>query len=60
MSKCFEELKKLMKRRKVRFLVFAYGTPYKEEDLVPYYTHIRHGKEPTREYKLKLHNSITI
>lgn len=25
----------------------AYGTPYKEEDIIPYYTHIRHGKRPS-------------
>lgn len=56
MSKWFEELKKLMKRRKVRFLVLAYGTPYKEEDLVSYYTKIRHGKEPTREMITELIN----
>src|SRR5690625_1441219 len=27
-------------------LVMAYGTPYKEEDIEPYYTHIRHGRKP--------------
>ena len=25
----------------------AYGTPYQEEDIIPYYTHIRHGKRPS-------------
>jgi ferrochelatase len=45
-----------MKRRKVGLLVMAYGTPYKEEDIVPYYTHIRHGKEPTREMIKDLRN----
>ncbi|MGK0576587.1 ferrochelatase [Macrococcus capreoli] len=30
-------------------LVMAYGTPYKEEDIEPYYTHIRHGRKPTEE-----------
>ena len=27
----------------------AYGTPYKEEDIEPYYTHIRHGRPPSEE-----------
>lgn len=27
----------------------AYGTPYKEEDIEPYYTHIRHGRKPSEE-----------
>ena len=27
----------------------AYGTPYKEEDIEPYYTHIRRGKPPSEE-----------
>lgn len=27
----------------------AYGTPYKSEDLVPYYTAIRHGRRPSDE-----------
>ncbi len=27
----------------------AYGTPYKEEDLERYYTHIRHGRAPSSE-----------
>lgn len=27
----------------------AYGTPYKEEDLERYYTHIRHGRKPSEE-----------
>ncbi len=30
-------------------LVMAYGTPYKEEDLERYYTHIRHGRKPSEE-----------
>jgi ferrochelatase len=45
-----------MKSRKIGLLVMAYGTPYKEEDLVPYYTHIRHGKEPTEEMITDLRN----
>ena len=27
----------------------AYGTPYKEEDIERYYTHIRRGRKPTEE-----------
>jgi len=27
----------------------AYGTPYKEEDIERYYTHIRHGRKPAPE-----------
>jgi ferrochelatase len=30
-------------------LVMAYGTPYKEEDLERYYTHIRRGRKPSSE-----------
>ena len=32
------------------FLVMAYGTPYKEEDIERYYTHIRSGRRPTQKY----------
>ncbi|MFA1819055.1 ferrochelatase [Virgibacillus oceani] len=35
-----------MGKRKMGLLVMAYGTPYKEEDIEPYYTHIRHGRKP--------------
>jgi protoporphyrin/coproporphyrin ferrochelatase len=38
-----------MARRKMGLLVMAYGTPYKEEDLERYYTHIRHGRKPSQE-----------
>ena len=31
-------------------LVMAYGTPYKEEDIERYYTHIRHGRKPSQEH----------
>ena len=31
-------------------LVMAYGTPYKEEDIERYYTHIRHGRKPSAEH----------
>lgn len=35
-------------------LVMAYGTPYKEEDIEPYYTHIRRGRKPSEESLLDL------
>lgn len=38
-----------MERKKIGLLVMAYGTPYKEEDIEPYYTHIRHGRKPAEE-----------
>lgn len=38
-----------MGKEKIGLLVMAYGTPYKEEDIEPYYTHIRHGKKPSTE-----------
>jgi len=38
-----------MERKKIGLLVMAYGTPYKEEDIEPYYTHIRHGRKPEPE-----------
>ncbi|RPF58331.1 ferrochelatase [Abyssicoccus albus] len=34
---------------KKALLVMAYGTPYTEEDIEPYYTHIRHGRKPSEE-----------
>lgn len=37
----------MMTKKRIGLLVMAYGTPYKEEDLVPYYTHIRHGRVPS-------------
>ena len=36
-------------KRKMGLLVMAYGTPYKEEDIERYYTHIRRGRKPTSE-----------
>ncbi len=36
-------------KKKLGLLVMAYGTPYKEEDLERYYTHIRRGRKPTSE-----------
>ncbi|TXL64003.1 ferrochelatase [Cerasibacillus terrae] len=38
-----------MERKKLGLLVMAYGTPYKEEDIERYYTHIRHGRKPSEE-----------
>jgi ferrochelatase len=35
--------------KKMGLLVMAYGTPYKEEDIERYYTHIRHGRTPSPE-----------
>lgn len=36
-------------KKKMGLLVMAYGTPYKEEDIERYYTHIRHGRKPSTE-----------
>ncbi len=36
-------------KKKMGLLVMAYGTPYKEEDLERYYTHIRRGRKPSPE-----------
>lgn len=38
-----------MAKCKMGLLVMAYGTPYKPEDIEPYYTHIRHGRKPSNE-----------
>ncbi|WP_419883370.1 ferrochelatase [Peribacillus sp. B-H-3] len=38
-----------MTRKKMGLLVMAYGTPYKEEDIERYYTHIRRGRRPSEE-----------
>ncbi|RDW19915.1 ferrochelatase [Oceanobacillus chungangensis] len=35
-----------MEKKKLGLLVMAYGTPTKEEEIEPYYTHIRHGRKP--------------
>lgn len=35
-----------MGKKKIGLLIMAYGTPYKEEDVERYYTHIRHGRKP--------------
>ncbi len=36
-------------KKTMGLLVMAYGTPYKEEDIERYYTHIRHGRKPSQE-----------
>ncbi|KIL47341.1 ferrochelatase [Jeotgalibacillus campisalis] len=36
-------------KKKIGLLVMAYGTPYSEEDLERYYTHIRRGRKPSPE-----------
>ncbi|WLV25516.1 ferrochelatase [Aciduricibacillus chroicocephali] len=38
-----------MEKKKMGLLVMAYGTPHKEEEIEPYYTHIRHGRKPSDE-----------
>lgn len=43
-----------MEKEKVGLLVMAYGTPYKEEDIERYYTHIRGGRKPSEEALLDL------
>lgn len=45
-----------MAKRTVGLLVMAYGTPYSDEDLVPYYTHIRRGRPPAPEQVEDLRN----
>ncbi|MGM7682784.1 ferrochelatase [Cytobacillus sp. Hm23] len=36
-----------MMKKQMGLLVMAYGTPYNEEDIERYYTHIRRGRKPT-------------
>ncbi|MBT2662800.1 ferrochelatase [Bacillus sp. ISL-45] len=38
-----------MTKKKMGLLVMAYGTPYNEEDIERYYTHIRRGRTPSPE-----------
>ena len=38
-----------MAKKTMGLLVMAYGTPYKEEDIERYYTHIRRGRKPSEE-----------
>lgn len=35
--------------RTIGLLVMAYGTPYKESDIEPYYTDIRRGKNQLKK-----------
>lgn len=39
----------ILSKKKMGLLVMAYGTPYKEEDIERYYTHIRRGRKPSLE-----------
>jgi protoporphyrin/coproporphyrin ferrochelatase len=43
-------------KKKMGLLVMAYGTPYKEEDIERYYTHIRRGRKPSLEMLEDLRN----
>jgi len=45
-----------MTKKRMGLLVMAYGTPYKEEDIERYYTHIRHGRKPSPELLEDLKN----
>ncbi|REB08835.1 ferrochelatase [Sporosarcina sp. BI001-red] len=45
-----------MGKRTMGLLVMAYGTPYKEEDIESYYTHIRRGRKPAPEQLEDLKN----
>lgn len=38
-----------MAKKTMGLLVMAYGTPYTEEDIERYYTHIRRGRKPSQE-----------
>ncbi len=38
-----------MTRKKMGLLVMAYGTPYTEDDIERYYTHIRRGRRPSED-----------
>ncbi|KPC99314.1 Ferrochelatase 1 [Geobacillus sp. BCO2] len=38
-----------MVKKTAGLLVMAYGTPYREDDIERYYTHIRHGRKPPQE-----------
>ncbi|MED4139138.1 ferrochelatase [Priestia megaterium] len=45
-----------MSKKVMGLLVMAYGTPYKEEDIERYYTHIRRGRKPSPEALEDLQN----
>lgn len=36
-------------KKTIGLLVMAYGTPYTQADIEPYYTHIRGGRKPSKE-----------
>ncbi|MCO7176026.1 ferrochelatase [Sporolactobacillus kofuensis] len=38
-----------MSKKKTGLVVMAYGTPYQKEDIIPYYTAIRHGHRPSEQ-----------
>ncbi|CAM3970720.1 ferrochelatase [Alkalicoccus chagannorensis] len=38
-----------MAKKKMGLLVMAYGTPRSEEEIEPFYTHIRRGRKPSQE-----------
>ena len=45
-------------KKKMGLLVMAYGTPYKEEDIERYYTHIRRGRKPSPEMLEDLNRAL--
>ncbi|MBS4177497.1 ferrochelatase [Lederbergia citrea] len=45
-----------MAKKQMGLLVMAYGTPYHEDDIERYYTHIRHGRPPSKEALEDLEN----
>lgn len=45
-----------MPKKKMGLLVMAYGTPYNEDDIERYYTHIRRGRKPSPEALEDLRN----
>ncbi|EZH67993.1 ferrochelatase [Bacillaceae bacterium JMAK1] len=38
-----------MSKKTIGLLVMAYGTPRSQDEIEPYYTHIRHGRKPSDE-----------
>lgn len=51
-----QDVRDIMTKKVIGLLVMAYGTPYKEEDIERYYTHIRHGRKPSPEMLEDLKN----
>lgn len=45
-----------MPKKKMGLLIMAYGTPYHEDDIERYYTHIRRGRRPSPEALEDLRN----